>query len=436
MINRLVAILSILLLTPAVLRAQTFDAWVEGRISAILGKQQASDQVGQNGKGVDRQRESPATDPRSTSLVDQSSATDFFSAAMNVVPVTPGLSQLVSPGNSSDPSSAGSGTVTSSLYALLAAANKKNPTDPVFYKSHVNARRLSLTVGTAASKKETDNTDQPSAVYGAKLLLINHRELYTKDNLAAIKAVQDALSNATAQGAVLKKKIQLAIFKALRPADVHFDGSADETAVQSFFLAAPFSDTNFPATLNSLPPNTLNQIDELIESSIAPQAALQQSLKNTYDKISKGMQFSIAYTANIRDAQGNNGHRAELIFDYGLSSRINWTLNASGDYTDRKTAADSKGGRIATEFQGNLTTSESAWGRTPLQLSFSGEGQWLTQQKPQYTFQTKLSIPLVSGIDLPIVYRYANRTALLNQKDSEARLGLSVDISRLAKVLK
>jgi hypothetical protein len=436
MTNRLIAILFILWLTPAALRAQTFDAWVEGRISAVLDKQQASDQVGQNGKGVDRQRESPSTDPRSTSLVDQSSATDFLSAAMNVVPVTPGLSQVVSPGNSSDPSSAGSGTVTSSLYALLAAANKKNPTDPVFYKSHVTARRLSLTVGTAASKKETDNTDQPSAVYGAKLLLINHRELYTKDNLAAIKLVQVALSNATAHGAVLKKRIQLAIFKALHPADVHFDGSADEAAVQAFILTAPFSDANFPATLNALSTDTLKQIDELIDSLIEPQAALRRSLQNTYDQISKGMQFSIAYTANIRDAKGNNGHRAELIFDYGLSSRINWTFNASGDYTDRKAATDSRGGRVATEFQGNLTKSDSAWGRTPLQLSFSGESQWLTQQKPQYTFQTKLSIPLVSGIDLPIVYRYANRTALLNQKDSEARLGLSIDISRLTKGIK
>ena len=146
--------------------------------------------------------------------------------------------------------------------------------------------------------------------------------------------------------------------------------------------------------------------------------------------------MSVSYTADIRDSKGNNNHRGELIFDYGLSDRINWTFNASGDYTDRKMAPDSKGGRAATEFQGDLTKSNTAWGRTPIRLSFSGEAQWLTSQKPQYTFQAKLTIPLSAGIDLPIVYQYANRTALLNQTNSEAKLGLTVDISRLAEALK
>lgn len=48
--------------------------------------------------------------------------------------------------------------------------------------------------------------------------------------------------------------------------------------------------------------------------------------------------MSVSYTANIRDPKGNNDHRAELIFDYGLSSRLNCTFNASADYIDRKMA--------------------------------------------------------------------------------------------------
>jgi len=146
--------------------------------------------------------------------------------------------------------------------------------------------------------------------------------------------------------------------------------------------------------------------------------------------------MSISYTAEIRDPKGNNNHRAELIFDYGLSQRINWTFNASADYTDRKMALDSKGGRAATEFRGNLTKSDSAWARGPIQLSFSGEAKWLTAQKPQYTFQAKLTIPLSAGIDLPIAYQYANRSAQLNQTSSEAHLGLSFDVSRLFQSLK
>ena len=34
-----------------------------------------------------------------------------------------------------------------------------------------------------------------------------------------------------------------------------------------------------------------------------------------------------------------------------------------------------EGGRAATEFQGNITKSNSPWGRSPLTISFSGEAQ-------------------------------------------------------------
>jgi hypothetical protein len=423
------------LLTCNISHAQTFDSWVQDQVSAALDKQH----VGQNGKGVDRQKESPSTDPRSTSLVDQSSATDFFSVAMNLIPVTPGISSLLpvtpSSGSATGTTSAGSGTATATLYAILAGLNKKSPTDPMFYKAHVDARRVSFTLGTAVSKLETDNTTTPSTVAGVKALLINHRELYTKDNLKAIGDVQVKLSAATAADAVLKDKIQRLMFAALHPSDVHPDGTFDMSAFTAFLLTA-FSEASFGNTVHALPAEALRRISDLIESAIDPYSALRMALQSTYDQISKGMQLSLAYTGNIRDAKGNNDHRAALIFDYGLSERINWTVNASGDYTDRKVAVDSKGGRLATSFQGDLTKSDSAWGRVPMRLAFSGEAKWLTKQKPQYTFEAKLSIPVTSGLDLPIAYRYANRIALINQKDSEVRLGLSIDISRLAQVLR
>jgi hypothetical protein len=122
--------------------------------------------------------------------------------------------------------------------------------------------------------------------------------------------------------------------------------------------------------------------------------------------------------------------------DYGPTTSINWTVNGSFDYTDRKMLADSKGGRLATSIQGNLTNPKGAWSKDPLTLAFSGEGDWLSSQKPQYSFDMKLTIPVSPGFALPIEYRYANRTAQLNQTDSQVRLGLTVDISRIAQALK
>jgi hypothetical protein len=414
-------------------RAQSpFDSWVQSQINNILDKQN----VGQNGKGADRQKESPSADPRSTSLVDQSSATDFFSVAANLVPVAPGLTQTSSgTASTSNNSTTGSTTATASLYSLLAALNNTNPTDPAFYGSHVFSRRLSFTIGSSASDQATDNTTTPATVYGAKFLVINHRELYTKSNLNALKNVQKAVSDAAAASAALKAKIKELIFLTLHPNDADSHGAPDPDKFLTF-NQTELSDANLQTTINSLPADTKNKIQSLMENAINSFSAERSALQSTYDQISKGMQMSFSYTADIRDAKGNNTHRGEFAFDYGISDRINWTFNASSDYTDRKMATDSKGGRVATAFLGNLTKSNAAWGRSPIQLSFSGEAQWLTSQKPQYTFQAKLSIPLTSGIDLPVVYQYANRAAQINQSNSEARLGLSIDLSRLVQTFK
>ena len=411
------------------------NGWIDKQIDGLLDKQL----VGQNGQGSDKQRESPAADSRSTSLVDQSSATDFFSVAANVIPVTPGLSQFVSSTGSSGNTSgaAGSTTATASLYALLAGLNKVNPTDPKFYAEHVFSRRFSFTIGTAASTLATDNSDTPATVYGAKVLLINARELYTIANLARIKQAQEANANAARASAALKLQVKKLIFAALNPASVDANGEpSDLDSFAAFIKDHLASDANFQATLSSLSTETNKRIQTLIENSLAAFSQERAVFRQKYDEISKAQQLSISYAADIRDAKGNNYHRAELIFDYGLSPRINWTVNASADYTDRKTSSDSKGGRFATSFQGNLTQPDSAWGKNPITLTFSGEGRWQTGQKPQYTFESKLTIPLVPGVELPLAYRYANRIEQINQTDSEARMGLSVDISRLAHAFK
>lgn len=411
------------------------NGWIDKQIDDLLDKQI----VGQNGQGSDRQRESPSADSRSTSLVDQSSATDFFSVAANIIPVTPGLSQFVSSTGTSGNTSgaAGSTTATASLYALLAGLNKVNPTDPKFYAEHVSSRRFSFTVGTAASTLATDNTDTPATVYGAKVLLINARELYTKANLARIKQAQEANAIAAKASAALKLQVKKLIFAALNPTSVDANGEpSDLDSFAAFIRDHLAGDANFQATLSSLSTETKKRIQTLIENSLAAFSQERTVFQEKYDEISKAQQLSISYTADIRDAKGNNYHRVEMIFDYGLSPRINWTVNASGDYTDRKTSSDSKGGRFATSFQGNLTQPDSAWGKNPITLTFSGEGKWQTGQKPQYTFESKLTIPLVPGVELPLAYRYANRIAQINQTDSEARMGLAVDISRLAHAFK
>jgi hypothetical protein len=149
------------------------------------------------------------------------------------------------------------------------------------------------------------------------------------------------------------------------------------------------------------------------------------------------MQMSVAYTGNLRTSTGYSDHRGELVFDYGLSPTINWTVNASGDFTDRKgVIPNSSGGRFATDFQCTLVQPPEVSSKSPLILSFGGEGDWMTKQKPQYTGQIKLSFPIVPGVDFPIAYRYANRAAQLNKSNSEAHLGPTFDVGAITKSLK
>jgi hypothetical protein len=74
--------------------------------------------------------------------------------------------------------------------------------------------------------------------------------------------------------------------------------------------------------------------------------------------------------------------------------------------------------------------------RSSLTIRFSGEGDWMTKQKNQYTGQLKVDIPIASGVSLPVGYRDQNHAAQLNNSDSQMKLGLSIDMAKIVQALK
>ena len=213
------------------------------------------------------------------------------------------------------------------------------------------------------------------------------------------------------------------------------DGSIDLDAFDQFSLTQPFSDDNFPDLIPLISEDALNQIDQVILAAIPEFQDYQNRLNDTYDSIQQGQQLAFAYSGNLRRDDGNDDHRVSLIYDRGLSSRISWTVNASFDFTNRHGMSDIRAGRAATEFMGQLTPpQDTLWGRTPITLSFGAEGKWKTENKPTYTIQAKLTIPVSPGMDLPLVYRYSNRTDISEESDPELRFGLSLDLGRLGQL--
>ena len=393
-----------LLLSPVFGWAQSvrFDDWFAARVEAALERAR----VGENGKGASRQRETPSGDGRSTSLVDQSSASDFVSAAINLIPA-------------GGVANSGSGAVTASAYSLLAGLRAKALSDPEFYANHGGARQLFFTLGSAASNLEQDNTERLGLVAGVKYTLLNGRDLYSRSGRQQIDHVQKALTKRIAASTRLKDQIQQLLFAGCR---------GDGMTFADFLL-------KYYSAMDALrvPPEVLRRIDALVMQSAAAFEDYDSTLRAAYDKVRTGRQLALSYQAITRADNGYNDHRAEVIYDHGLGNALTWTANAGAEIKDRKQAGLFRGRRAATEFQTRLTPgSGSAFGRAPLTLSFGAEAKWLDGVPAQYTAQARLTVPLASGIEFPIVFRYANRRDLLDQTAQEARFGLVVDLGRLA----
>jgi hypothetical protein len=316
-------------------------------------------------------------------------------------------------------------TLTISAYSLIAWGSGKEITDPELYKKYTTWRRLYVTLGSAESKLAEDNTDKLATVVGLKWLIINGQDIYSKTGMVEINKVHTAVSAAAGEGAQLKREIQRIIFQSR--------GGGDDAKFAAFILEN-FSEAAFPSLAASLSSDTKDQIDRAILGRLPAFANLSIAIQQAFDKVQHGRQMALSVTSNLRPENGNDDYRAQFIYSHGLNDRITWTVNASADYKNFKNGEDIRMGRFATEFLGTLNNPSASWGRAPITLAFSGEGKWAKNEKPSLTGQVKLTIPITTGLDLPVVYRYANRTALADESNAEVRLGLTVDVARLAKI--
>jgi hypothetical protein len=65
-----------------------------------------------------------------------------------------------------------------------------------------------------------------------------------------------------------------------------------------------------------------------------------------------------------------------------------------------------------------------------LTLDVSGQGQWGTKA-PVYQTQLKLSIPLLTGVSVPLTCGYANQTQLLKETNVFGHVGITLDLAKI-----
>jgi hypothetical protein len=188
------------------------------------------------------------------------------------------------------------------------------------------------------------------------------------------------------------------------------------------------------SVLARLTPEQLQHIDSLIETSSDAELAIAKQASETIDAIANAPQASLSFQSKVAKDNGPNEYRIEFIFDKGVYKRINFTTNASYEYTDSPLIGmDERGGRFAEQFQLKLNSENSATPRRPMLLSVAGDAKWMTKTDPVYRFQAKLSFTLLPGIELPISVTWASRTELIKESNVKGKVGFTFDVAKLAR---
>jgi hypothetical protein len=404
-----------------------FNNWLQCRIDtrkSAAANQVNPDNVGDkfttathgpvilNATNGTRQEDAAAVSSNSNSLVDQSSASDLVNLALNLSKLSP---------STSSGDNANSVTVTTSAYALYAAANRHDVLDPAFYNRNRQWRRFYLTLGQDVADTTSSNTsatadphaNRSGTIVGLKVLLWSHRDITDPSNAQMVHAAfDDALTAAGHAGRAV--------------------------AVINNSLHSVFPDIE--SRFASLSSSESQQVDQIIDRSVGPIQELDQVTSAAYDKLTSELkgrpQLSLAYSAEVRDDQGYNQHSVRAVLDWGLHPRVNWTANAGFDLYDAKDFGRNRnGGSASTELQ--LRVTEDIKEVQPVLFSLSGYGQWLSNVNPTYKIQGKLTIPLgqKTGVSLPISVTYASRTDLIQEAHTEAKFGFTFDAAKIAAAL-
>jgi hypothetical protein len=426
-----------------------------------------------------KQAETPSGSENTTSLVDQSSASDLVGVGLTLA----GLSATPTDGQN-----ASSVSVTTTAYPFYAAIKGVDPLNPGFYNRSSPWRKLSFTLGYDDEMVVGGNgTTERAKLFGVKYLIMNERDLSNIRHREEIGTVFSSLEAATGSFGRIENRVKAYIFKhekvmktiikpgfqefleeemqktsftddqkgeiqRLKSDDLNilfkFDDDGKLSVAEGVrcpdsikcretfgyyvrFANKYFAEEGFNDLLSVLDQEALDEIDKFIEGEIDPFRRLDADAGAAIEKIRTAPQFSLSVFTRQRGL-GADEYRGEAIYDYGLANRTNLTLNAGFLYTDSKViGGDTKGGRAAGQLRFQLTPEKELGGKQPYYFYLAGEGKWQAGEKPIYTGQVKITVPLADGLNLPLSLTVANRSDLIKETVVKGQLGFSFDASRV-----
>jgi hypothetical protein len=385
--------------------SMAYPDWLNCKLTEVVQAR-----LNQNSGG--KQTDTPSLGSNSSSLVDQSSAGDLIGMALN-------LGGLTSKSNEMD---ATSSSITTSAYALFAAANRTNPLDPAFYSANRNWRRLSFTLGQEFPDQNGAVTTGRANVYGVKYLFLDHRDASEPANRKAIDSLVSGLGAAGLSFSRLNTAVVSYLHQLVAPTQDMVD-----------FVNNTLN-KDLEAVLARLTPEQMQQIDTLIETSSDAELTIAREASQTIDAIANAPQASVSFQSKVAKDANPNEYRLEFIFDKGVYKLLNFTTNASYEYKDSPLVGmDTRGARFTEQIQIKLNSGGSTTPRRPAHLTIAGEGKWMTKTSPTYKFQGKLSFTLLPGLELPISVTWASQTDLIKESDVKGKIGFTFDVAKLAR---
>ena len=358
-----------------------------------------------------KQAETPSGSENTTSLVDQSSASDLVGVGLTLA----GLSATPTDGQN-----ASAVSVTTTAYPFYAAIKGVDPLNPGFYNRSGPWRKLSFTLGYDDEMVVGgDGTTERAKLFGVKYLFVNERDLSKARHREYIGTVFSSLKAATGSFGRIGDRVKAYIFKhekvmktiikpgfqafleeemqktsftdgqkmevqRLQSDDINtlfkFDDDGKLTWAEDVrcrdsikcretfgyyvrFANKYFAEEGFNDLLGVLGQEALDEIDKFIEGEIDPFMRLDADARTAIEKIRTAPQFSVSVFTRQRGL-GVDEYRGEAIYDYGLANRTNLTLNAGFLYTDSKViGGDTKGGRAAGQLRLQLTLEKELAGK-------------------------------------------------------------------------
>lgn len=393
---------------------------IEGAVQARLDQRSNTNQT-----------EAPSQSANSTSLVDQTSASDLVGIGLHLADLS---------ASNRDNTDATSASATASAYAAYAALSGANPLDPSFYNANRDWRRVSITLGYDRQQTSTTtNSKDQATLAGAKVLLLNNREAAKHPD--ELKIVVHSLEKAGSQFGKLTADIQRLIYEnptvqkrlgIQHHLDFERQLTWDEAQLTEWtnYQNDHFSKEGFPLVLAILGDDGVRQVTHLIEQQLDAFVELDRAAQQAIAAIRRAPQASISFLSKTA-REGVDEYDGEFIVDYGLADRLNLTLNAAFEFRDNPTGADSRGGKASGQLQFQVTPENRLAGRKPIVVTLAGNGKWMEAMGPMYEAQLKLTVPLFDGVDLPVSITYANRTELIDEAVVRGQFGFSFDTARI-----